>query len=503
MASMASIAAELDTLPFSAQTSGSFPAGPPTDSSSHVASFTSTPPTTVSPDSMSLASEPDHAKSDDPIGGAHDIPLSLSLTNLGPLFEAAFPSLERAIEHQRDQLLAEEATPRPTPRPSPYLSPGVELDISSPLAPAIVVADDALPRPANENQGTDCHPAAPASSSRPRRARASLPVYNLALLSGIDAQKKRCAKGDINGSKRRKTLSSDMLASGNEADAHLLDETQDKPNRASRIDVDARLHGTPQSARKVRKEQAPPATITRRATRQSSSAPERLDTKLSSMGKRVRKTLEKGVTQVPRELKRLQDTKEYAHIDTVPVRYTVWSNGKYVDPKELEAKKKAEEEAKKERNPEAGALPASHSNKNDDDTVGAASGSQDAVPPHNNVAGDVDAAQAKKSRPVKKWLDKGLYAGQAFPDDISKGLTIPEKKSLAQHPELHQKPGVPVNKALPPPMFNGLRLLLHGRDFKLPFDICNPLPPGQPKPTQYRTITKSKSVMPKVSPTVT
>jgi histone-lysine N-methyltransferase ASH1L len=92
---------------------------------------------------------------------------------------------------------------------------------------------------------------------------------------------------------------------------------------------------------------------------------------------------------------------------------------------------------------------------------------------------------------VKKWLTKGLYAGQEAPTDHTKGLTALEKKNLAHYPEL-QRAGKP-NKSLPQPMWNGLRMLISGRDFKLPFDVCNPLPPGQPKPAAYRTMTKSKT----------
>ena len=37
---------------------------------------------------------------------------------------------------------------------------------------------------------------------------------------------------------------------------------------------------------------------------------------------------------VSRELLRLRDTNEFAHIETRPVLYSVWRNGKYVDPDE-------------------------------------------------------------------------------------------------------------------------------------------------------------------------
>jgi histone-lysine N-methyltransferase ASH1L len=40
-------------------------------------------------------------------------------------------------------------------------------------------------------------------------------------------------------------------------------------------------------------------------------------------------------------------------------------------------------------------------------------------------------------------------------------------------------------------MFAGERLLQTGRDFQLPFDIYSPLPPGQPKPNEWRKTNKS------------
>jgi hypothetical protein len=41
-------------------------------------------------------------------------------------------------------------------------------------------------------------------------------------------------------------------------------------------------------------------------------------------------------------------------------------------------------------------------------------------------------------------------------------------------------------------MFAGERLLKNGRDFKLPFDVFSPLPPGQPKPDEWKKVNRSK-----------
>jgi histone-lysine N-methyltransferase ASH1L len=194
----------------------------------------------------------------------------------------------------------------------------------------------------------------------------------------------------------------------------------------------------------------------RRAASPSSKAP--------PAGVRTRRSAGKVEdTKVPLELRRLQDTKEFAHSDEKPVIYTVWSNGKYVDPNEpLEpsARKKAkvaidDEEPEKEK---------------------------ESSEPITNT----------KKRRVKKYLDKGLYAGQDAPADITKGLTVAEKKKLVEMPEL--LPSGRVNKTMPSPMFTGLRMLIAGRDFKLPYNVCNPLPPGQPKPDEWKKMTKSTRV---------
>jgi histone-lysine N-methyltransferase ASH1L len=188
---------------------------------------------------------------------------------------------------------------------------------------------------------------------------------------------------------------------------------------------------------------------------------------LSALNKRGKKAAQKALGGLSRELKRLQDTNEFLHIDTRPVRYTVWSNGKYVDtdPSQPTAPEPPRKKVKVDKN---------------------AAGEQE-----TSETGKPEAGVPATNKPrVKKWLEKGLYAGQEAPVDIFQGLTAQEKKKLASIPELlrSSKP----NRTFPLPMYNGLRILIHGRDFKLPFDICNPLPPGQPKPAAYRTMTKSK-----------
>lgn len=83
-------------------------------------------------------------------------------------------------------------------------------------------------------------------------------------------------------------------------------------------------------------------------------------------------------------------------------------------------------------------------------------------------------------RPKKKlWLMQGLYVGQEFDPRLGK---VYGKRSSAYSQQ---------RKFLPLPMFAGARLLELGRDFKLPFDVFNALPRGQPKPGDWKKTHKS------------
>ncbi|KAH6855288.1 hypothetical protein B0I37DRAFT_303548 [Chaetomium sp. MPI-CAGE-AT-0009] len=422
--------AELDSLLLCGS---SFTSNDPTDSSSsNSTSMSSTPPTTVSADSMSLASEPDHQKSE--IATTSNIEEVITVT----------AALETEIEHPK----------------SGHQTPIADDD------DAIVVAELSPP--------PELSPA-----SRPRRARSSLPVYNLSKLMGTDVHGRRRSKGDTAPDKRRRTISDGTTANFGDLDATKLDDALAKASHTTKIDLDASavkrpsaVLNTPKSARITKKSSSRPAPVhlTRRATRLSGASTENLAVKLSTLSKRGKKAVEKGVGRLSRELLRLKDTNEFAHIDTRPVRYTVWSNGKYIDvdpSQETPAPQPPRKKVKVDEN--AG---------NDEEKPAAEE--QKAVAP-----------AAKKPR-TKKWLEKGLYAGQEAPIDIFKGLTAQEKKKLASIPELI--PSGKPNRTFPLPMYNGLRMLINGRDFKLPFDVCNPLPPGQPKPAAYRTMTKNRFV---------
>ncbi|KAL8922196.1 MAG: hypothetical protein Q9172_003657 [Xanthocarpia lactea] len=89
-------------------------------------------------------------------------------------------------------------------------------------------------------------------------------------------------------------------------------------------------------------------------------------------------------------------------------------------------------------------------------------------------------------RPVKRWLSQGLYVGQD--SDFDPRLTTAKNKLKKANtkPDRSQRRSV-----LPLPMFAGQRTLETGRNYKLPFDVFSPLPPGQPKPDEWKKTHKN------------
>ena len=295
--------------------------------------------------------------------------------------------------------------------------------------------------------------------SRARRSRGPKPTYNLAVLTGTDGHGKREAKGDAVSArnKRRRTVAADKRTWLTSPSA-----TPDrKASNARRETIDALVfHNSPaksDSPRARRRQQESPRPV-RAAARRAAAPPSPATARAGVSTRRTGNQNKVDMKKVPRELRRLEDTKEFSHVDDRPVVYTVWSNGRYVDPNELKKK----EEAKKKQTEQV----AKQEEKEESEPI----------------------TNTRKSR-AKKYLDKGLYAGQDMPLDIAKGLTPGEKKKLSSLPEL--LPSVRRNKTFPPPIFAGLRTLINGRDFKLPYQICNPLPPGQPKPDEWKKMTKS------------
>lgn len=89
----------------------------------------------------------------------------------------------------------------------------------------------------------------------------------------------------------------------------------------------------------------------------------------------------------------------------------------------------------------------------------------------------------------KLWLGQGLYVGQDR--DFDPRLTKAKNRLKRL---LNKEPNSEHRAMLPLPMFAGQRMLEIGRNFKLPFDIFSPLPPGQPKPEEWKKTHKSKSL---------
>lgn len=89
---------------------------------------------------------------------------------------------------------------------------------------------------------------------------------------------------------------------------------------------------------------------------------------------------------------------------------------------------------------------------------------------------------------TKRWLSHGLYIGQ----DESTGSRVSQKGSKLKRPS-DDGSKIQRRKFLPMPMFRGHRMIEMGRDFKLPFDIFSPLPPGQPRPEEWKKTHKSES----------
>ncbi|KAM0243812.1 hypothetical protein ACHAPO_000672 [Fusarium lateritium] len=379
---------------------GAFEVGVTDDSSSNVASTTSTPPTTVA-DEASLHSE----------------------------------SPKRDVVHVALDLE----------------SPEVTLTISDPIEPSDSVSTADPPPPA---------------PTRSRRNRVSAPIYNLVQLSGTAGHGKRRAKGDIvaDRRRRRRTVSGPVFPGDGSAPSSpaqgATPETVRSGIDALGVTQSASKLDSPRTRRqKISEEDLPNRRLSTRRSSTITPAAATPVNKKSKVTKRSRKSMD-AETPLSRELRRLQDTKEFSHIDEKPVIQSVWSNGKFVDPKAPAPppRKKAEAESVTEEPKEA----------------------------------EPEPMNRLRNRKPKKYLVKGLYAGQDAPTDVFKGLSVADKKNIAQLPGLI--PSGRVNKTMPLPIFNGLRTLIDGRDFKLPYQVCHPLPPGQPKPDEWKKMTKNRFI---------
>jgi histone-lysine N-methyltransferase ASH1L len=301
------------------------------------------------------------------------------------------------------------------------------------------------------------------SSGRSSRPRTSVTTYNVKVLSGtaIHAPKKYSKDKGVGDEARRRTVSGDTLvgalASGNSSSASVQKDTQRLVSAGiDALDLQWSIKKLPKSRSQIGLGGSP-----KNSPKKGKSADDkplrylgmkgpRLNKTFSALGKRGRDTLEDGLKKVKRELRNLADTKEYAHIDTEPVIHEVWSKGKLVVHQPPRKKKKFEELAVKKPEPEKALV---------------------------EKKGD--------GRRQKVWLNKGLYAGQV-PQDWFSNYTEKEKETMPDMTSFKASDFMPL------PMWHGQRLLHVGRNFKLPFDVCSPLPPGQPKPDEWRKTSSSK-----------
>ncbi|KAK8023970.1 SET domain-containing protein [Apiospora rasikravindrae] len=435
------------TLPPTRAMSSESSLGGAADTFSHVASLSSTPPTTVA-DSMSLASD----------GCKNDIAIASD-----PIDEIVHDSVEA------------QTTPEP-----------LHLDIAVETHKVIITEETRTEQQVETDKETtvdqSAEPAQPSdfapadtptdtpSQGRSRRARRSEPVYNIAKLSGTAIHGKRRSKGDIiNERKRRTTLDTlptgvlDGADTGSDSPAQKAGEMVQDGIKA--LDMQWSMKGldTP-DIKNPKKRARSPEPVSRRISTRSAGPADNLMQKVSAIGKKGKKAMQRSLSNIPRELRKLQDTNEFAKIDTKPVLYSTWAKGKLVGPDDDQEppKKKAKTEEPK-------------------------------PVPQKEAEPTPEAASIFKRKQNKKWLDRGLYSGQEAPLDIFKSLTPAERKSIADFPELVPKVGEKPNSTLPAPMFNGLRLLIKGKDFKLPFDTVSwaVLEPTGRKPHTSKTISRS------------
>ncbi|KAL8945440.1 MAG: hypothetical protein Q9211_000043 [Gyalolechia sp. 1 TL-2023] len=105
---------------------------------------------------------------------------------------------------------------------------------------------------------------------------------------------------------------------------------------------------------------------------------------------------------------------------------------------------------------------------------------------HETSSSTAKEFQKSTKRPAKRWLTQGLYVGQ---DPSFNPRFTTTKNNLKK---ANTKTGsAKARSILPLPMFAGQRLLVSGRNFKLPFDVFSPLPAGQPKPDEWKKTHKN------------
>ncbi|KFZ06158.1 hypothetical protein V501_07656 [Pseudogymnoascus sp. VKM F-4519 (FW-2642)] len=355
-------------------------------------------------------------------------------------------------------------------------------------------------------------------SGRPRRAR-KITVKAADWAESVTSSAKK-ARSERGGSvTRRRTVSGETLVSSHEDDGDFAEETNGDETRevvedGIELQLPARklqksrsamsLGGESSLGKKSRfmKDEA----ARRKSARFTNEPTESLATKLSVLGKRGRDAIDEASFKIKRELRRLADTNEFAKIETKPVVHEVWSCGKLVtgnEPPKKKKEKKAEEAVVVNQVWSRGKLltEVQPKKKAEEPIIihevwscgKLVTGNE---PPKKKAK--VEKVKEPEPEPieeepevkkVKKWLNRGLYAGQEAIVDLSHSYTAKERKAMAK-----ANAEVKRRSILPLPLWAGQRLLLNGRDFKLPFDVCSPLPPGQPKPDEWRKTTKNRFI---------
>jgi histone-lysine N-methyltransferase ASH1L len=279
------------------------------------------------------------------------------------------------------------------------------------------------------------------SASRPTRARRSnLASYNVSVLSGTTKQNRRSIEG------ARRDISGETLVNEptNGAEGDLLGDSIKVLDLDWSADV---LSGSEPAS----KQQDPTDGLKRRrSTRQDlvNKVKDGLTSGISVLGKRGREAISKGKDDAGEAIHNLQKRTS-------------------LRPRISEKAKEAEQQPiiKKLR----------FADEKDD--------KRQSDPP---VASEKVEILPKPKE--KRWLSQGLYVGQ---DRIFDGrLTESQNRAKIAAKQIEQGKERTI---LPMPMFLGQKLLERGKDFKLPFDVFAPLPPGQPKPDEWKKCRRSKS----------
>jgi histone-lysine N-methyltransferase ASH1L len=324
----------------------------------------------------------------------------------------------------------------------------------------------------------------PASADVPggrvRRARTSVGTYNVKVLAGtsIHAPKKYSKDPDVIEARRRKLLGETIEGTPHAAESQgeAAGENADNLDNGGTIALDVRapVEKAPRTRKRLSLGDSPKKTAKQRdlARRKSMRSPkneiESISKRMSLLGKRDRKIFEEdlaGLAKAKRELKNLADTPEFAKIELKPVIHEVWSNGKLV--KEERPKKKKKTMTEEAPSPKSKAKETKEKNE-------------------PSVEKEPDEPKSFVRKP-KTYLTKGLYAGQE-----TRNLDWFAHDSGEFRKKMDDVAPYRPNTFMPLPMWHGQRLLQVGRHFQLPFDVCSPLPPGQPKPDEWRKTSSSK-----------